>query len=72
MALCNDTVEKNLAEGGSGSLPGQGFGGGIYIVAGATVYIDSFTVAHTVNNSDNSGTSRNAVNIDGSITLKNC
>jgi hypothetical protein len=45
--FCNDTVQSNL------------IGGDIYIVSGATVYIDSFTVAHTAN-------------IGGSYILRNC
>jgi hypothetical protein len=49
-------------------------GGGIYIASGATVYIDSFTVAHTINNTDNSSLFGNGstANIDGPYIPQNC
>src|SRR5262249_31121106 len=62
LEMCNDIVESNTA---------LQRGGGIYI-DGATVYIDSFTVAHTINNTDNSGLNGPTANIDGTYTLKNC
>jgi hypothetical protein len=42
--LTNDTVDHNLA--GDDQSP-HGYGGGIFIAPGATVYLDSFTVANT-------------------------
>ena len=77
VTLCNDTVQSNSALGGLQSIPGQGFGGGIYIVSGATVYIDAASVDNkdpTVvnNNSDSSGLNGTTANIDGSYILKNC
>ena len=41
----------------------------MYIVPGATVYLDSFTVANTINNTDNSGLNGPTANIDGTYTL---
>jgi len=38
----------------------SGYGGGIYIASAASVSLDSFTVAHTINN-----TARIDPNIDG-------
>jgi hypothetical protein len=70
LTLCNDIAENNMALGGYPT--GRGFGGGIYIVSGATVYIDSFTVAHTINNTDISGLNGSTANIGGTYTLKNC
>src|SRR5262249_40414347 len=63
--LCQDIVESNTA---------FGVGGGIRIFSGfgATVYIDSFTVAHTINNTDSSGLNGPTANIDGTYILKNC
>jgi hypothetical protein len=50
VTLTNDTIMDNSAgnviDGGFNS----GYGGGIYIASGATVYLDSFTLAHTENN----------------------
>ena len=68
--LCNDTIESNSATvAGSG---GFGAGGGIYIVSGATVYIDSFTVTNTINNTDSWGLNSSTANIDGTYILQNC
>jgi hypothetical protein len=50
----------------------SGLGGGILIESTATVYIDSFTVANTINNTDSSGTNGSTANIDGTYTPKNC
>jgi hypothetical protein len=75
VTLCNDTVQSNTAPGGTGSngaANGQGFGGGIFIAAGAKVYIDSFTVANTISNTDSSGLNGSTANIDGTYILKNC
>jgi hypothetical protein len=64
VTLCNDTVQNNSA--------GE-FGGGIYIYSYFTnLYIDSFTVAHTINNTDSSGTKGSTANIDGTYILNNC
>jgi hypothetical protein len=59
VTLCNDTVQNNLAIGSNG-----GGGGGLYIAPGATVYIDAFTVANTINNAPD--------NIEGTYILRNC
>jgi hypothetical protein len=67
VALCSDTVENNTVLGGNPGPGGGGSGGeggGIYIDSGATVYLDSFTVANTLNNSPD--------NIDGTYILQNC
>jgi hypothetical protein len=63
--------------GGTYNPGGQGFGGGIYIVSGATVYIDTSSVDSTdptvvTNNTDSSGLNGSTANIDGLYTLKNC
>jgi hypothetical protein len=54
VGLRNDTVQNNAAKGGSVYYSGTGFGGGLYIYADgvgpSTVYLDTFTVAHTINN----------------------
>jgi len=55
--LSNDTVESNRAGY-------YGAGGGIYIASGATVYIDSFTVTNTIDNTDDSGLNGSTANID--------
>jgi hypothetical protein len=36
------------------------------------VYIDAFTVANTVNNTDGSGLNGTTANIDGTYILQNC
>ena len=77
VTLCNDSVQSNSALGGTYNPGGQGFGGGIYIVSGATVYIDAANVDNkdpTVvnNNTDSSGLNGSTANIDGLYTLKNC
>jgi hypothetical protein len=56
--LSNDTVESNS----TGKF--FGLGGGIYIASGATVYIDSFTVTNTIDNTDDSGLNGSTANID--------
>jgi hypothetical protein len=61
VTLSNDTVDSNSVYGG--------LGGGIYIESGATVYLDPFTVANTINNTDSSGTNGSTANIDGTYTL---
>jgi hypothetical protein len=73
-------VEFNTASGGTGSNGspnGQGFGGGIYIASGATVYIDTARVdpvdpTVVSNNTDSSGMNGSTANIDGSYILQNC
>ena len=47
----------------------EGEGGGLYIASGATVYLDSFTVANTINNTDWTGLNRHTANIDGTYIL---
>jgi hypothetical protein len=72
VTLCNVTVQNNTVQQGFGGALGSAFGGGIFIAAGATVYIDSFTVTNTINNTDNSGLNSSTANIDGTYILKNC
>jgi hypothetical protein len=60
--LVNDTVESN-------NTPARGFGGGIYISALGTLDLDSFTLAHTINNTDKSGLNGATPNIDGKYRL---
>jgi predicted outer membrane repeat protein len=63
VTLSNDTVESNTA-----SL----YGGGIYCTnSSATVYLDSSTVANTINNTDESGLDGSTANIDGTYLLQN-
>ena len=63
VTLANDTVESN-----STSL----YGGGIYISHSVSkVYLDSFTVANTINNTDKSGLNGLTANIDGTYLLQN-
>jgi hypothetical protein len=51
---------------------GFGYGGGIYN-AGGPVYIDTVTVANTINNIDDySGLNGGSANLDGSYTVQNC
>ena len=54
VSLCNETVEYNITDGS---------GGGI-LIYGSTVYIDSFTVANSINNANG--------NIEGSYILQTC
>jgi hypothetical protein len=72
VSLCGDSVESNSSTGGTGTANGHGYAGGIYIVSGASVYLDSFTVANTINNADSSGLNGSTANIDGSYILQNC
>jgi predicted outer membrane repeat protein len=44
-------------------------GGGIFIQSGAVMYLDAFSVANIVNNTDSSGPNGPTANIDGSYTL---
>jgi hypothetical protein len=80
VSLSNCTVEFNMANGGAGGIDiGSGtatlcndtvesnYGAGITIYSGATVYIDSHTVAHTINNSTTNGGQ-----IFGPYILQNC
>jgi hypothetical protein len=53
-------------------ISGDGRGGGIYIASGATVYLDSLTVANTINNTDAHGLNSSTANIVGTYILKNC
>jgi hypothetical protein len=72
VTLCSDTVQSNSALDSNSGVPSTMVGGGIYIVSGATVYIDSVTVANTINNTDGSGLNGSTANIDGTYTLQNC
>ena len=54
VSLCNETVEYNITDGS---------GGGI-LIYGSTLYIDSFTLANTINN--------DIGNIAGTYVLQNC
>ncbi len=63
VTLTNDTIESNLAtDSGFSSGPFAGYGGGILMVAGAAVSLDSFTVANTINNTDSTGTNGSTAN----------
>jgi hypothetical protein len=61
-------VQSNAAQGGFDywGVAAAGNGGGLYIAYLATVYLDSFTVAHIINNTADYGP-----NILGSYTLRN-
>jgi len=58
VTLTGDTVESNIFDE-------AGYGGGIFIASGATVSIDPFSVANTINNTDSSGLNGSTANIDG-------
>jgi hypothetical protein len=53
VSLRTDMVTSNTAQEGFGLGPSASYGGGMYIAAGATVYLDAFTLAHTSNNTAN-------------------
>jgi hypothetical protein len=57
VTLTSVTVTINHALGGAGTAwpPGVGDGGGLYIASGATVSIDAFTLANTINNTASYG-----------------
>ncbi len=64
------TVVHQLGMGdGPGGLSGVAAGAGIYIASGATVYLDSFTLANTINNTDSTGLNGSTANIDGPYIL---
>jgi hypothetical protein len=63
VSLRSVTVTSNMAVGGI--TYGAGYGGGLYIAAGATVYLDAFTLANIINN-----TADIDPNIDGSYILQ--
>jgi hypothetical protein len=70
VTLTNDIIEGNVAGTYEYGQYIDGYGGGIYIASGATVYIDSFTLANTTYNSDSSGIYfGNTANIDGRYIL---
>jgi hypothetical protein len=72
VVLCNNAIQSNLAVGSINAISiGNGFGGGTYIFAAAAIYMDSLTVANTINNTDYSGMN-NTANIDGAYILQNC
>jgi len=67
VTLQGDTIESNSA---NSPAPGNsGWGGGIYIASEATVYLDRFTVANTINNTDSTGLNGSTANIDGTYIL---
>jgi hypothetical protein len=72
VALCGDTLEFNEVSGGLGATNGQGRGGGLFMDPKAALYLDSVTLANTLNNTDSSGTNGSTANIDGSYVLRNC
>jgi hypothetical protein len=61
VVVTNTTVTNNSSEPAYAPV----YGGGIYIASGAAVYLDSFTVANTINNTDLSGLNGSTANIDG-------
>jgi hypothetical protein len=61
VTLTNDTVTDNTA---------RVAGGGLFIDSGATVYLDAFTVANILNNTDSSGLNGPTANIYGAYTLR--
>lgn len=73
VTLTNDSVDHNLAGtceyGGTYYFYVNGYGGGIFIAPAATVYLDSFTVANTIGNTDQSGTDGYSADIDGTYIL---
>ena len=71
--LTSCIVQGNSASDSPVSSVTTGEGGGIYIYPGypvATVYLDSFTVANTINNTDESGLNGSTANIDGTYLLQ--
>jgi hypothetical protein len=76
VTLTNSTMTQNGALGGDdgrgGGIPppSYGFGGGIYIASTGTLYLDSFTVANTINNFvKGSASDYSASDIDGTYIL---
>jgi hypothetical protein len=67
VTLCADTVEFNAAAGGKGARNGKGHAGGLFIAQTATLYLDSFTLANTINNA-----ASKYANIEGSYVLQPC
>jgi hypothetical protein len=79
VTLCSDTVEYNGAKGSINMPTGHGYGGGIYIAPGATLYIDTAAVdpldpTVVTNNTDSSGTNGSTANVDnqGTLVAQNC
>ena len=62
--LDGDTLSFNTAQGGA-----AGEGGGVFIGTGASEFIDTSTLANTINNTDSSGLNGPTANIDGTYTL---
>jgi hypothetical protein len=74
VTLTNCTVQSNLATYGGGLYVGtvilpNASDTGAYPVSGATVYLDPYTFANTINNTDSSGTNGSTANIDGTYFL---
>ncbi len=72
VSVTNTTVSSNTAQGGTPSNDGGfGYGGGLDIKSPAIVYLDSFTVANTRNNTDSTGLNGASANINGGYTVLN-
>jgi len=74
VTLTNCTVQANTATYGGGLYVGavtlpNASDTGVYTASGATVYLDPYTVANTINNTDSSGTNGSTANIDGKYIL---
>jgi len=69
VTLCTDSVQYNVVDD-PGLTPNRGYGDGIYIVSGAKVYIDQYTLSNTIYNYDPDGSA--GQQIDGSYILQNC
>jgi hypothetical protein len=67
--ITNTTITGNEAVDPQGGLTTNWGGGGGIFIAGGIVYVDAFTVANTINNTDGSGQNGSTANIDGSYTL---
>jgi len=67
VTVSNTTVQANVAS----NVYDTAGGGGICIASwgGATVYLDPFTVANAINNTDSSGTNGSTGDIDGTYIL---
>jgi hypothetical protein len=73
VTLTNDTVGYNVAgtyeNGGTSIFYVSGYGGGVFIASAARVYLDSYTVANTIANTDQSGMDGYTADIDGTYIL---
>ena len=71
VTFANDTVQSNAVAYGEVNIPivdlfwaYGGYGGGMYVAPVASVSLDAFTLANTIDNSDSSGTDGSTANID--------